>query len=445
MVYSKWRCFLCALLTLSFLASPLAAQPLSFAPLVKSERSKVVHISTTSEGKGSLGPKFSPFGRGLPKKHKEQALGSGFILSSDGLILTNNHVIAKADTIEVTLFNEKTYQAEVIGTDPRTDLGLLKIKATGLPYITFGDSDKLDVGDWVIAIGNPLGLDNSVSAGILSARGRDIFSGTAYGQFLQTDAAINPGNSGGPLFNVEGKVIGINTAIVSGGQGLGFAVPSNLAKKIVAQLRDHGSVERGWLGIGIQGLDPKLAASFGLPEGEIGVAVTAVQPNSPAQKAGLLQGDVILAVNGKLTSKVTSLQQIIAESKPNRVVKLTLFRKGKKRELPVKLGKNPTQKSASKSTPEGSHKDLDLVSVTPKIVTQFGLSVQSGVFVRQIEAESSAFEAGLRRGDVILGVNQKPVRQPGEVYRELKKGKKKLTLLLVTRGERQLFIGVPKE
>jgi len=444
MTYHNLRWFL-ALVLFSFSGSLSYAQPSSFAPLVKSERDKVVYISTTSQTKIKLNPWLRRAPGAQPKPHKEQALGSGFIISSDGLILTNNHVVAKADKIEVTLFNKKTYQAEVIGTDPRTDLGLLKIKATGLPFVRFGDSDKVEVGDWVIAIGNPLGLDHSVTAGILSARGRDIFSGTAYGQFLQTDAAINPGNSGGPLFTVDGKVIGINTAIISGGQGLGFAVPSNLAQKVIAQLREHGFVERGWLGIGIQEVSPALAGPMGLPEETDGIAVTAVQPGSPAEKAGLKQGDVITHVNGKATTSLTSLQQVIAEEKPGKVVRLKLFRNGKKLQLPVKLGKNKRDVATKVEETAPTHRDMELVALTPQIAQQSGVHYQKGVLVKQVMPDSTAAEAGMRQGDVILSVNRQPVDKPKSFYRLLQRSKGDTALLLVARRDGQAFIGLPKK
>ena len=428
-----------------FAADPLFAQLPSFSPIVKSERSKVVHISTTSEKEIRVDPFFEHFIGPGSRKRKETALGSGFVISADGLIVTNNHVVEHADHIDVTFFNNKTYEAKVIGTDPRTDLALLKVEATKLPFVQFGNSDQLDVGDWVIAIGNPLGLDHSVTSGILSAKGRDIFRGTAYGKFLQTDAAINPGNSGGPLFNIQGKVIGINTAIVAGGQGLGFAIPSNLAMKVIDQLRQHGSVERGWLGIGIQPISQDLAESFGLPKGSSGIAITGVQPKSPAHQAGLRQGDVILQLNGSKTEKVTDLQQQIAESKPGTTVTLKIFRQGKRQNKTVKLGKFDAQKIVQQTRPKSRKDGLDLVALTPEIANQLGLSTQSGVLVRQISPQSSAYDAGLRKGDVIISVNRRPVNGPGAFYRQLAASPTARALTLVARRGGQVFIGIPKK
>ena len=295
------------------LPNSFAAFPQSFSDIVKKEKSKVVHVLNTSVSKTTQVPQIFQdfFGQQAPQQNRRQtASGSGFFVSPDGYILTNNHVIDKAESLTVILEDETSHKAKVIGTDPRTDLALLKIDIKKAPYVKFGNSDRLAIGDWVVAIGNPLGLDFTVTAGILSAKGRDIFGGTAYGDFLQTDAAINRGNSGGPLYNTKGEVIGINTAIVVGGQGLGFAIPSNLAVNIMDSLRKDGKVLRGWLGVGIQNVTPDLADGFQMPKGKKGVAITGVQKSSPAAKAGLKSGDVIVARQKRYRRDNTWVQQV---------------------------------------------------------------------------------------------------------------------------------------
>ena len=316
-----------------FIPNSFAAFPQSFSDIVKKEKSKVVHVLNTSVSKTTQVPQIFQdfFGQQAPQQNRRQtASGSGFFVSPDGYILTNNHVIDKAESLTVILEDETSHKAKVIGTDPRTDLALLKIDIKKAPYVKFGNSDKLAIGDWVVAIGNPLGLDFTVTAGILSAKGRDIFGGTAYGDFLQTDAAINRGNSGGPLYNTKGEVIGINTAIVVGGQGLGFAIPSNLAVRIMDALRKDGKVLRGWLGVGIQNVTPDLADGFQMPKGKKGVAITGVQKSSPAAKAGLKSGDVIVFYDGKKVEKTTQLQKYVAETKIGRRVNIQIYRDGKK-------------------------------------------------------------------------------------------------------------------
>ena len=315
------------------LPNSFAAFPQSFSDIVKKEKSKVVHVLNTSVSKTTQVPQIFQdfFGQQAPQQNRRQtASGSGFFVSPDGYILTNNHVIDKAESLTVILEDETSHKAKVIGADPRTDLALLKIDIKKAPYVKFGNSDKLAIGDWVVAIGNPLGLDFTVTAGILSAKGRDIFGGTAYGDFLQTDAAINRGNSGGPLYNTKGEVIGINTAIVVGGQGLGFAIPSNLAVNIMDSLRKDGKVLRGWLGVGIQNVTPDLADGFQMPKGKKGVAITGVQKSSPAAKAGLKSGDVIVFYDGKKVEKTTQLQKYVAETKIGRRVNIQIYRDGKK-------------------------------------------------------------------------------------------------------------------
>ncbi len=431
------------LLALLLSSSPLWAAPDSFADIIQAEKEKVVHISTTSIKKN---PRMDPFVERffgpLPKNRKEQALGSGFIISADGYIVTNNHVIAGADTIEVTLYNSKKYQAKVIGTDPMSDLGLLKIKAQGLKYIEWGNSDQLKVGDWLLAIGNPFGLDHSVTAGILSARGRDIFGGTAYGQFLQTDAAINPGNSGGPLFNVQGQVVGINTAIAQG-QGLGFAVPANLAKKIIRQLKKNGQVKRGWLGVGIQEINEDLARALNLPQGQKGIIVTLVGEKSPAASANLMEGDVIVEVNGKKVKKTTELQQLVAETPPGNRLTLKIYRQGKAKLLRPKVGTRP-QETVAALEGKSEQGGVQYADLTPKLKAQFGIQANRGVLVLRIDPNGKEFEKGLRQGDLIVKAAGKKINSLKALKKILRSKGKGLVTVLVMRRNRPLFLALPR-
>lgn len=424
------------------------ARPDSFAPIVKTERKKVVYISTTAIIKhppiGSGGPLFKHFfGDQQQGSHRSSALGSGFIISADGYIVTNNHVVEKAEKIEVTLMNDSKYTAEVIGKDKLTDLALIKIDAKNLPFVTFGDSSALDVGDWVLAIGNPMGLDHTVTAGILSARGRDIFGGTAYGQFLQTDAAINPGNSGGPLYNMKSQVIGINTAIASG-QGLGFSIPSNLARKVIKQLKKEGVVRRGWLGVGIQNVDSELAASFGLPKGMTGVAITSVGTGSPAEAGGIKQGDIIVKFNKKKLKKMTHLQQFVAEAMPNTLIKLKIFRNEKFITKKIKLGLRPVGDMISLNKTDNYY-GMKLLQITPEQRTKLNLKPTHGLLVHEIDPIGIAWEKGIRKGDVIVKANQKKLKNVPE-FQAVVDGAKEKTVpikLLINRQGRSMFIALP--
>jgi len=434
-------------LILAFVASaPLFARPDSFSAIFKSEKEKVVHISTTAivETKRPQNPLFDQFFNNRPQKRRQSALGSGFIISQDGYIVTNNHVVAKADKIEVTLFNEKTYQAKVIGTDKQTDLALIKIDAKDLPFVMMGDSSALEIGDWVVAIGNPLGLDHTVTAGILSARSRDIFNGIGYGKFLQTDAAINPGNSGGPLYNMKSEVIGINTAIVAGGQGLGFAIPSNLASKIIKQLKEKGKVERGWLGVGIQTINNDLAESFGLPKGTRGVALTAIGPDSPADKSGLKQGDVIVEFGSSKVRKTTDLQQAVAETVPGVSTRVKLYRDGRVVYKDVKVGLRASEDIASLDNTQNRY-GLRLVEVTPETKASLNLSQSYGLVVYEVDETGLAFEKGLRRGDVIVEGNRKKMKSIADFHQAVKESKKSShgVTLLVMRSGRPIFMALP--
>ncbi|WP_243311245.1 DegQ family serine endoprotease [Fundidesulfovibrio agrisoli] len=375
---------------------------------------------------------------------RSRSLGSGFLISADGYILTNNHVVEKADRINVKLQKgEKTIAAKVIGTDPETDLALIKIEnGSGLPFLKLGDSAKMRVGDWVMAIGNPFGLSHTVTAGIISAKGRVIGAGP-YDDFIQTDASINPGNSGGPLINLDGDVIGINTAIVSSGQGIGFAIPSNIAKEVVAQLKSKGKVRRGMMGVTIQSIDENTAKALGLPSTH-GALVSQVSPGSPAEKAGILSGDVITEVNGQAVTDSHELTARIGTMAPGDTVTATLLRKGQTKSVKVtlterdakKLGKAEEQDQGDESGTLG----MSLSNVDPRN----GRPVD-GLLVVNVAPGSPAAEVGIRRGDVLVEVNQRPVGSAAELAAIVnKEGKANgAVLVLVKRQGQPVFRSIP--
>jgi serine protease Do len=434
-----------------------------FSELAKDLTPAVVNISTkTTVGGGGMPPGFStPFGNepfgdffnryfgDMPRTFETQSLGSGFIISPDGYILTNNHVVENATEITVILHNEKTYAAKVIGTDPKTDLALIKIDAKGLPTVKLGDSDKLKVGEWVMAIGNPFGLSETVTAGIVSAKGRVIGSGP-YDDFIQTDASINPGNSGGPLFNVEGEVVGINTAIIEQGQGLGFAIPINIARDLLSQLK-KGEVVRGWLGVVIQDVTPELAQSFGLKE-PTGALVADIEPGSPADKAGIKKGDIILKFNGKEITKTKELPTIVAMTPVGETVTVTILRDGKTSDVTLKVGKMPgetTVGSAPQNKPgtPGAKSELGLAveAITPTIAQYLGLPDTDGVIVTAVEPGTFAERAGMMKGDVIREVNRKKVKNLAEFNTEMAaSGKTGRYLFLILRSGNTIFIAINK-
>jgi serine protease Do len=390
---------------------------------------------------------------------KRIALGSGFIVDPSGIIVTNNHVVAKSSKVEVVLQDNSRYPARVLGRDPRTDIAVLKINADHkLPYVVFGDSSAAQVGDWVIAVGNPFGLGGSVTTGIISARGRDIHSGQ-FDDYLQIDAPINRGNSGGPTFNSNGEVIGINTAIYSpngGSVGIGFAVPSNVAKHVVEQIETHGKVSRGWLGVQIQQVTPAIAASLGLNGeggGEGGALVANVTPNSPAAKAGLKQGDVILSFNHTDLKRMRDLPRLVSTADPDTAAPLTVWRNGQKKELNVTLGEapeNPQTASVGGSEPGAEDRTdalgMRLAELTPDLRRrlQIGRDVH-GVAIAGVERGSPAESFGLSRGDVLVSINQEPVGNPEEAAQKLTKianSPQKNALLLVNRNGTSRYVGV---
>ncbi|AGW14053.1 DegQ family serine endoprotease [Megalodesulfovibrio gigas] len=366
---------------------------------------------------------FERFFGDQTRRRPQRSLGSGFLIAADGLIVTNNHVIAEADVIKVTLHNEKTYNAKVIGRDEETDLALLKIEAKeSLPFLSFANSDRARIGDWVVAIGNPFGLQHSVTAGIISAKGRSLGSGP-YDNYIQTDASINPGNSGGPLLNLQGEVLGINTAILASGQGLGFAVPSNMAKSVIEQLQSGKAVRRGWLGVTIQDVDENTAKALGLDD-TAGALVANVMPGEPADKAGLKAGDVILKINDDAVVGTADLLRRIAQVQPGKSATLTIWTDGKTRDVRVTVGERSKDKLAQMdedgTTPDGSEATesalgLSLRRYSREEARQLGMREAKGLLVTAVEPDSPADGAGIQAGDVLLSVNQRPVNQPEDV------------------------------
>ncbi|MBL7212136.1 MAG: DegQ family serine endoprotease [Desulfobacteraceae bacterium] len=364
------------------------------------------------------------FGDQAPKEFRQRGLGSGFIIDENGHIVTNNHVVQGADKIKVILKDKREFDAKIVGLDPNTDLALIKITSDNhLPIIEFGNSDTLKVGEWVVAIGNPFGLEHTVTAGIISAKGRVIGSGP-YDDFLQTDASINPGNSGGPLIDMQGKVIGINTAIIPRGQGIGFAIPVNLAKGIVEQLKTKGEVTRGWLGVGIQDLTKELREYHGIADGE-GVLVTQAFPGNPAEKAGIKTKDIILEVNGRKVKNSRDLSRMIAESPVGATVNLLVLQDGKEKVIGVKLGKRDDKKLASSRS--GVEKKFEfgihVADLTPEMAKRLNTSEKEGVVVMNVEPDSKGQKAGILPGDLIKEVNHKVIDSVDSFEKEIHKVK----------------------
>ncbi|MCZ6603667.1 MAG: DegQ family serine endoprotease [Alphaproteobacteria bacterium] len=443
-------------------SAPARSAPDSFADLAEELLPTVVNIATTQVIENQRGQEFEEFFKefferrgGEPppqQRRRASSLGSGFIIDPSGYIVTNNHVIAEADEITVRLHDDTTLEAVVVGRDEKTDLALLKVESDKpLPAAKWGRSEKTRIGDGVIAIGNPFGLGGSVSAGIVSARQRDINSGP-YDDFIQTDAAINRGNSGGPMFNLDGEVIGINTAIFSpsgGSVGIGFAIPSSLVKNIIAQLREHGEVRRGWLGVRIQTVTEELAEGLRL-ESVHGALVASVTEGGPAEAAGIEQGDVILEFNGRVVPDMRKLPRMVAETPIGDAVEVVVWRKGKKVTLKVDLGELAEEKVASLETGPGTGAesgdipDLGLAvgTITPELRERFGLADKTdGVVIIDVDAAGSGAEKGLRPGDVIVEVDQEQVKTPAEVADQVEKAKSEgyrvVTLLVFREGDFQ--------
>ncbi len=470
---------------------PLGA---SLAPLIERLKPAVVNISTTTAVKhprvqrfqrsprgGPQGPQGQdpfedfferyfgqpgpggPGGGDAPDELRGQSLGSGFILNADGYILTNNHVVKGATDIVVRLSDGRDFKADVVGADQLTDVALIKLaKPPGeLPTVVLGDSDALRQGDFVLALGSPLGLRDTATLGIVSAKHRagisPIGTGT-YDDYIQTDAAINPGNSGGPLFNLRGEVVGINTAIVRPdvGQGIGFAVPIDLAKSILPQLRQKGKVTRGFMGVSVGDLTPDLTQAFGLPSGTKGALVQNVVPRGPAAKAGVEAGDLIVALNGKPVDSAGAVTRSVALVPPGEKVEVTVLRKGEKRSIAFKVAQRPedesvAQKGESADEEEGGGDKaktqklgVSLAPLTADMARELGVSGDQGVVVTNVLDGGPAERAGMRRGDVILEVNRQTVKQPDDVKKAIDKMKAgDMALLRVRRGDQAVYLAVP--
>jgi serine protease Do len=399
--------------------APVRMVPLNFSDLADTVSPAVVHIKVEKPVKaggrsfGSSGQ--SPFGRHFGEQRqpdfKQPGQGSGFIIDKSGYIVTNNHVVESADKITVVLKDETEHDAKVIGLDPVTDIALIKIDMKkSLPTVELGSSTDLRVGEWVAAIGSPFGLEYTVTAGIVSAKGRVIGSGP-YDDFIQTDASINPGNSGGPLINMQGKVVGINTMIIAGGQGIGFAIPVDQVKNVVSQLKSEGEVTRGWLGVTIQDLKGDLAEYYGV-DGTSGVMVVDVVPGDPADKGGVKPKDIITKVNGKMVATSRDLTNLAAGLVVGDTANLTILRAGTQKTLEIKIGKRPlTMAAASRNQHQqkDSEYGFEVTEVTPEIARQYNIKDTAGVIVVGVAPDSKADAAGIKQGDLIIEVNRKNV------------------------------------
>ena len=436
----------------------------TFISVAKLAKAAVVNISSSQKSaqssEGPSNPFFNdPFFRRffgeeerrlpVPKERREQGLGSGVIVSAEGHIITNNHVVEKADEIKVLLPDKRTFKAKVIGSDPKTDVAVIKIDATNLPVLSWGDSGQLQVGELVLAVGNPFGLNQTVTMGIISAVGRAHMGIVDYEDFIQTDAAINPGNSGGALVNLQGQLIGINSAIFSrtgGNMGIGFAIPSNMAKSVMNSLIKYGKVVRGWLGVSIQEINQDLAKEFGAPDTN-GALVADVMDDSPAAKAKLQRGDIITAYNGTAIKDPTHLRSMVADTAPETTVTVTLLREKQTKDVKMTVGELPKEMAqASRGDSGGGRGDHALAGVTVEALSdRHGRQSrkESGVVVSEVEPDSAADEAGLKAGDVIREINRKPVRTVQDFERLVNDLEpKSRVLLLITRGNATVFLSI---
>ena len=471
LVQTMLRCAVIALTAVaiagaSVTSSDARGAPESFADLAEQLSPSVVNISTSQNiDRNETNPDGSPledlfrdlYPRGRPDGPRQvQSLGSGFVISADGMVVTNNHVIEDADEITVNFPDGLSLKAVVVGTDPQTDIAVLKIEHDApLPFVPFGDSDVARVGDWVLAIGNPFGFAGSVSAGIISARNRDINAGR-YDDFIQTDAAINRGNSGGPLFNMDGEVIGVNTAIISptgGSIGIGFSVPSNLALRIVKQLQEFGVTRRGWLGVRIQTVNDEMAEALGIEEAK-GALVAEVTPGGPAEAGGIEAGDVILKFDGKDVEEMRDLPRLVADTAVDSAVRVVVFRKGKTQTVKVSIGLLEEDRLAAAAAggtdddggalPDAGTK-LDTVGLTLKPLSnaareEFGIAEDiTGVLIGEVDPEGAAAEKGVEAGDVIVEVGQEPVTTPAEVEARVSEAaeleRKSVLFLIQSKGD----------
>ncbi|MCF8091112.1 MAG: DegQ family serine endoprotease [Desulfotignum sp.] len=454
------------ILVISFFMPLLPAQaakknqmiPASFSILAQQARPGVVNIQTvkTVQGGGrvfehffgqpfgnreGLEEFFAPFFNQQPQSRKEQSLGSGFIISRDGYIVTNNHVIKDADQIKVILHDKQEYDARIVGTDPMTDLALIKVDAKNLQPLKFGKSGEADIGSWVVAIGSPFGLEQTVTAGIISAKGRILGSGP-YDDFIQTDASINPGNSGGPLLNMDGEVIGINTAIVRSGQGIGFAIPSDLATGIIDQLIETQQVSRGWMGVAIQNITPELAEYYGIKDTG-GVYVAKVYEGNPAHEAGIEPGDVIISVNGEKIETSRDLTITIANLKVDETVDVKIIRDGSEKTVKVKLGKRPDQDpEVLASTDEFDSFGFKFKALDAAMARHLGYPAGiKGLVVTEIKQDSPAQKSGVRPGDLLMELNRQHITSLEEYHTLLDRIEKgKTAQLLFRRGNSHVYV-----
>jgi serine protease Do len=439
--------------------------PESFSELAEAARPGVVNIRTVKTIKGGspvfrhffgnphggnrnpFDEFFGPFqGDGPQRDFKQRSLGSGFLIDGDGFIVTNNHVIEDADQIKVILADNKEFDAELVGRDPKTDLALIRIDgAKNLKPLEFGNSEKLKVGTWVVAIGSPFGLEQTVTAGIVSAKGRIIGSGP-YDDFIQTDASINPGNSGGPLLNMDGEVVGINTAIIASGQGIGFAIPINMAKGIIDQLKDKGEVTRGWLGVGIQDLTPELAEYYDL-KAEKGVLVTQVFEGDPADKAGIKVNDIILSVDGQKVTTGRELSAMIANTPVGSQTTVDLIRDGKTKTLTVTLAKrDDDEKVLAAQSRDTDELGIEVTDLDSDIARRFGIEGEvNGVLVTDVKDDSLARDADVRPGDIIKEINRTVVKDRKGFAQLMKKNQDSKTIQLLVKRRNAGFLVVKIE
>ncbi len=436
--------------TSSAIETPMV--PANFSDLAERVKPGVVNIQVVQKVK-NVGMAFpgdpfgedSPFGRffGInpPREQKQEGVGSGFVISQDGYIVTNNHVVEDAEQIKVKLSNGDEYSAKVVGRDPKTDLAVVKIDGVkDLHALALGNSEDAKVGSWVVAVGSPFGLEQTVTQGIISGKGRVIGSGP-YDDFIQTDASINPGNSGGPLVNMKGEVIGINSAINPNGQGIGFAIPINMAKSVIPQLEQKGSVTRGWLGVKIQQLTPALEKSFGVKDKE-GALVAEVSKGTPADKAGIERGDVITKFDGKPVGDSRDLSRIVAATPVGKMVNVDLIRDGKAIERAVKIGEME-QTTETAQAPSKKTVGITVQELTPEIAQSLGLKQTSGVVVAKVEPGSAADDANIQSGDVIQEVNRQPVKDVQDFIQKMDQAKSQGNiLLLIQRGDSSIFAAV---
>ncbi len=440
---------------------------MGFAEVAKSALPAVVNISSsriirsTENGPGSpffndpffrrffgedFGPQFN-----VPQERRQQSLGSGVIVSPDGYIITNSHVVEGAEKVKILLEDRRELEAEVVGADEKTDIAVIKVDEKNLPVLPMGDSSEVQVGDIALAIGNPFGIGQTLTMGIISATGRGNLGLEDYEDFIQTDAAINPGNSGGALINTQGNLIGINTAIISSGaqgnQGIGFAVPVNMARQVMEQILKHGKVIRGWLGVSVQDVTPSIAKAFGLREAR-GALVADLTPNSPAAKSGIEKGDIILEVGGEQVDDKSDVALKVGQTEPGASLSVKLFRDGREQDVSVTLGElsDEPQRASLGSPKQGGLEGLAVEEITPQIARELGLPARTrGVVVTSVQSGSKAGMAGLRRGDIIQEVNKKAVASVPEFSRALQQARGETVLLLVNRGGSTIFVAVESE